>query len=324
MKRSPCYTKYSSGGTDCANEGAALRWLAEAEPKGGIHIAKVFSATSNTLVEERIQTTSPTPEAAEAIGRGLALMHAAGAQWFGQPPTSFSGEGYVIHHSRTNIVSDKRAAEESWGAYFAAMRIEPFVDTLLQKGLFSSAEKALFDQLCSLLRAGCFDAPQPKLVEQSIATSEIPQSINEPKEQQGLNVSKDLHNVESSDTRRYSHAERMTSGGISRLPITCARIHGDLWAGNVLYDANPNNATHGALIDPMAHGGHAETDLAMLQLFGFSYLEHVLGGYREGSPLTDGWQERVGLHQLAPLLHHCVLFGSSYVPQTVATCKQYL
>lgn len=324
MERSPCYTKYSSGGTDCANEGAALRWLAEAEPKGGIHIAKVFSATRNTLVEEYIQTTSPTPEAAEAIGRGLACMHAAGAQWFGQPPASFSGEGYIINYSCTKLVSDKKAAKESWGAFFAATRIEPFVDTLLQKGLFLSDEKALFDQLCSLLRAGFFDAPQPKLVEKSIAASEIPPSINEPKEQQGVNISKGLYSIESSDVCGYTHAKKMEYDGISRLPITCARLHGDLWAGNVLYDANPDNATRGALIDPMAHGGHAETDLAMLQLFGFSYLEHVLGGYNEVSPLADGWQKRVGLHQLAPLLHHCILFGSPYVPQTVAACKQYL
>ncbi len=42
-----------------------------------------------------------------------------------------------------------------------------------------------------------------------------------------------------------------------------ARIHGDLWAGNVVF------TDRGAvLIDPAAHGGHGLTDLAMLALFG--------------------------------------------------------
>ena len=104
----------------------------------------------------------------------------------------------------------------------------------------------------------------------------------------------------------------------------CARLHGDLWAGNVLYLADSSAPTGGALIDPMAYGGHAETDLAMLQLFGYPYLEDVLAGYDEASPLASGWRERVGLHQLAPLLLHCVLFGSGYVPETLDTARQYL
>ena len=103
----------------------------------------------------------------------------------------------------------------------------------------------------------------------------------------------------------------------------CARLHGDLWAGNVLYLADSSADTGGALIDPMAYGGHAETDLAMLQLFGYPYLDDVLSGYDEASPLADGWRERVGLHQLAPLLLHCVLFGGSYVPETLDTARQY-
>ena len=105
--------------------------------------------------------------------------------------------------------------------------------------------------------------------------------------------------------------------------VPCARLHGDLWAGNVLYLADANAPTSGALIDPMAYGGHAETDLAMLQLFGYPFLEDVLAGYDEASPLADGWRERVGLHQLAPLLLHCVLFGGGYIPETLAVARHY-
>lgn len=103
----------------------------------------------------------------------------------------------------------------------------------------------------------------------------------------------------------------------------CARLHGDLWAGNVLYLADQTEASGGALIDPMAYGGHAETDLAMLQLFGYPYLDDVIAGYDEASPLADGWQERVGVHQLAPLLLHCALFGGGYIGETIAVARRY-
>lgn len=73
----------------------------------------------------------------------------------------------------------------------------------------------------------------------------------------------------------------------------------------------------------MAYGGHAETDLAMLALFGCPYLDEIVRGYDEASPLANGWRERVGLHQLAPLLLHCVLFGGAYVPQTLAVARRY-
>ncbi|MEU6717661.1 fructosamine kinase family protein [Nonomuraea sp. NPDC046802] len=86
-----------------------------------------------------------------------------------------------------------------------------------------------------------------------------------------------------------------------------ARIHGDLWSGNVLWSGGS-----GVLIDPAAHGGHRETDLAMLDLFGLPYLDRVLGAYREEFPLAEGWRERVPLHQLHPLLVHVVLFGGGY------------
>jgi fructosamine-3-kinase len=86
-----------------------------------------------------------------------------------------------------------------------------------------------------------------------------------------------------------------------------ARLHGDLWTGNVLW------STDGAwLIDPAAHGGHRETDLAMLALFGCPHLDVVVAAYDEVAPLAPGWRERVPLHQLFPLLVHAVLFGAGY------------
>ncbi|MEV6742419.1 fructosamine kinase family protein [Streptomyces sp. NPDC051104] len=99
-----------------------------------------------------------------------------------------------------------------------------------------------------------------------------------------------------------------------------ARLHGDLWNGNVLWGADG----HAWLIDPAAHGGHRETDLAMLHLFGCPHLDRVLAGYQEAAPLADGWRDRIGLHQLFPLLVHTVLFGGGYAGQALAAARAAL
>jgi len=86
-----------------------------------------------------------------------------------------------------------------------------------------------------------------------------------------------------------------------------SRIHGDCWAGNVLWSRG-----RGWLIDPAAHGGHRETDVAMLALFGAPDLDRILAGYNDTVPLAAGWRSRIPLHQLHPLLVHACLFGASY------------
>ncbi|MFF7474047.1 fructosamine kinase family protein [Streptomyces sp. NPDC008092] len=103
-------------------------------------------------------------------------------------------------------------------------------------------------------------------------------------------------------------------------PEPPARLHGDLWSGNVLWGADGRVR----LIDPAAHGGHRETDLAMLRLFGCPYLDRILAGYQEAAPLADGWTGRIGLHQLFPLLVHAVLFGRSYAEQALATSRNFM
>ncbi len=86
-----------------------------------------------------------------------------------------------------------------------------------------------------------------------------------------------------------------------------SRIHGDCWAGNVLWSGG-----QGWLIDPAAHGGHRETDLAMLALFGAPDLDRIIAGYQDTVPLAAGWRSRIPLHQLHPLLVHACLFGAAY------------
>ncbi|MBB2938843.1 fructosamine-3-kinase [Amycolatopsis bartoniae] len=103
-----------------------------------------------------------------------------------------------------------------------------------------------------------------------------------------------------------------------------ARIHGDLWSGNVHWGTD-----RVWLIDPAAHGGHREADLAMLQLFGTSLLGSILGGYAEGAedegaPLAEGWRDRVPLHQLFPLLMHAAVFGGGYARQALSAARSCL
>jgi fructosamine-3-kinase len=97
-----------------------------------------------------------------------------------------------------------------------------------------------------------------------------------------------------------------------------ARLHGDLWSGNVIADA----AGRPWLIDPSSYGGHREVDLAMLRLFG-APSERLFAAYAEVAPLADGWQDRVGLYQLLPLLVHALLFGGSYGANVERVARRY-
>ena len=96
-------------------------------------------------------------------------------------------------------------------------------------------------------------------------------------------------------------------------PEPPARLHGDLWWGNV-------SACNGepVIYDPAVYGGHREIDLAMLALFG-GLPDPLIAAYHESYPLADGWRERIPLHQLYPLAAHAYLFGGTYVTQLVQT-----
>ena len=122
--------------------------------------------------------------------------------------------------------------------------------------------------------------------------------------------------------------DRVAAGELDHPDDRPARIHGDLWTGNVLW-APPSGATapdgvpepgrapgsgvaEAVLIDPAAHGGHRETDLAMLALFGAPYLAEILEGYVDAVPLRAGWRDRVSLHHLHPLATHSAGHGAGY------------
>ena len=98
-----------------------------------------------------------------------------------------------------------------------------------------------------------------------------------------------------------------------------ARLHGDLWNGNVLW----GHDGHVRMIDPAAHAGHRETDLAMLGLFGLPHLQRALDAYDDATPLVVGWEERLGLHQLFPVLVHAAMFGGGYGARAAALAGRY-
>jgi len=97
-----------------------------------------------------------------------------------------------------------------------------------------------------------------------------------------------------------------------------AVVHGDLWWGNVLSGVDERSW----LIDPSVHGGHPEEDLAMLALFG-AVPRRLRAAYDEVHRLDDGWQERVELFQLYPLLVHAVLFGGGYGARAEVVARRF-
>ncbi|MBQ3340202.1 MAG: fructosamine kinase family protein, partial [Atopobiaceae bacterium] len=153
-------------------------------------------------MEDRIKTCLPTRDAAERIGRALAVTHAAGAPWWGAPPAGWDG-AYLIDGTPTSTVGEADAPA-SWGVFYAEHRMMAYMRMLVDRGDCLPREAAVFEKVAERLCDGVWDAPQPLLVRES--------------------------------------------------GCAAARLHGDLWAGNLLWDADPANATGGALIDPMAHG----------------------------------------------------------------------
>ena len=103
-------------------------------------------------------------------------------------------------------------------------------------------------------------------------------------------------------------------------PEPPARLHGDLWNGNVLWGTDGR----AWVIDPAAYAGHREMDLAMLALFGLPQLERLVDAYQEAHPLSDGWEDRIALHQLFPLLVHAALFGAGYGPRAAALAARFV
>jgi fructosamine-3-kinase len=232
-------------------EVAGLRWLAEAS---AVPLPEVVGYDDEWIVMELVEPGSPSAAAAEGFGRGLALLHAFGAEAFGAAPPDGPADAWI------GLAPMRNETGSSWPEWYAAHRIEPYLRKAVDQGTLAGGDAGAVESVCERISSLAGPAEPP------------------------------------------------------------ARLHGDLWNGNVQWAADGR----AWLIDPAAHGGHRETDLAMLHLFGCAQLEKIVAAYDEATPLADGWRERIGLHQLFPLLVHAVLFGGGYGAQAGAAARSAL
>lgn len=234
-------TRAEAAPGEYAAEAEALAWLAEPQ---AVRVPNVLGVGEDLLALEWIEEGTLTPAGAENLGRGLAGLHAAGADRFGAP--------WPLHIGHLELSNEPLP---DWPAFYAERRLRPLIR---EASLTSSAAHAV-ERVCERL-PDLAGPPEPP-----------------------------------------------------------ARLHGDLWSGNVLADSHGR----GWLIDPVAYGGHREMDLAMLRLFG-APSRRIFDAYEEEHPLAEGHEERVGLWQLFPLLVHAALFGGHYRAQVEQAARPYL
>jgi fructosamine-3-kinase len=221
-----------------ATEARGLEWLAE---PGLVRTPAVLDVGDDYLALEWVPPGRLSAEGAEALGRGLAGTHLAGAGEFG---LARSGQGSPARFGSLQLPNDPTG---DWPTFYAERRLRPLARIAQERGALRPAGVEAVERVCEEI------------------------------------------------------------GDLTGPPEPPSRLHGDLWSGNVMADADGQPW----LIDPSAYGGHREVDLAMLRLFG-PPAGRVVGAYEEIAALAGGWEDRVELYQLLPLLVHALLFGGSY------------
>jgi fructosamine-3-kinase len=281
------------------------------------------------------------PEAAaRALGRGLAdARRVAGGDINDAWRVTLDDGTRAFVKARAGARPGEYATEAAalaWladgGAHVPAVRAagDGFLalEWLDQGRLDAAGEEALGRELAALHRAGapCFGAPPPgaPFAGLRLGDVELPPATGD--DWPAFYAEHRLAPLLRAATARGA----LPAGGagaveavIARLPALAgppeppARLHGDLWAGNVL----PGRDARPRLIDPAADGGHREIDLAMLELFG-APSPRTLAAYDEVYPRAPGHAARTPLWQLLPLLVHAVLFGGGYGASAVAAARR--
>ncbi len=273
-------TRAGAAAGEFAAEAAGLRWLAE---PGALRTPRVLAVTERYLALEWIEPGELDAAGERELGRGLALTHAAHAPCFGRFETAQSAGGG----------SDGEAGARS-GA---------------DAGPGSGADAD----------GGSVDAAWfASLRLSNKPTDDWPTFYAERRLRPLARLARDRQALSPAAVQAIERVcERMDRlAGPAEPP---ARVHGDLWQGNVHADGRGRPW----LIDPSAYGGRREVDLAMLALFG-TPSPRTLDAYQDTAPLAEGWRERTGLYQLLPLLAHAVLFGGSYGADAERTARRYV
>ena len=234
-------TRPDAPADEYVGEAAALRWLGE---PGAVGVPEVLGASDELLALEWLDE-GPRGDEAD-LGRGLATVHAAGADAFG-------GAAPL----RIGPLALPNDPLPDWPTFYAERRLRPLLGPARDRGSLSESGVRAVEAVCDRI-AELAGPPEPP-----------------------------------------------------------ARLHGDLWSGDVLWSGR-----RPFLIDPIAYGGHREVDLAMLRLFGAPG-PRLLDAYEDVTPLADGHEDRVALYQLFPLLVHAVLFGGSYGSSVERAARRY-
>lgn len=291
-----------------AFELAGLADLQAAQEAGGAWCAPVIEKSTTYLTTAFVTRRPPTRTAARAFGRALAYTHAylptpGTNRLFGQAPSGFSAKSGFMGATSLPLIS-AAGPRRSFGEFYGADRLLPYLPAALANGSIDIRGGKLIEKLAEKLRDGAFDSPQPQLVKSDAAL-----------------------------------------------------LHGDLWSGNLLWGIPPTlpaplpnaksapastqtaqtaqsstfptphaaaESIAGILIDPASHGGHSESDLAQLGVFGADFIPDIYAGYEEVSPLASGWEERIGLHQLHMLIVHAAIFGGGYGAAVIDIAQRYI
>jgi fructosamine-3-kinase len=271
-------TRADAAPGEYAAEAAGLAWLAE---PGALRTPRVLEVDERYLALGWIE---PSPSrrldaaGAEELGRGLAATHLAGAPCFGIAGGAAGGAA--------------GAADEAGAAGRSAVG---------EAGAAAGATPARFGSL-ELSNEPTADWP-------SFYAERRLRPLARIAHERGALPASAIASVQAV-------CERL--GELVGPAEAPARLHGDLWTGNVMVDV----AGGPWLIDPSAYGGHREVDLAMLRLFG-APSERVFAAYEELAPLAEGWRGRVELYQLLPLLVHALLFGGAYADSVARAARSY-
>jgi fructosamine-3-kinase len=132
-----------------------------------------------------------------------------------------------------------------------------------------------------------------------------------------LKLARDKRRVEAGMSFRFERLFSRLDELFPKEPV--ALLHGDLWNGNFM--TGPDGQAW--VMDPAVYYGHREMDIAMSRLFG-GFEPEFYSGYNDEWPLEKGWEERVDLCNLYPLLVHVNLFGGGYVAQVESILARYV